>query len=290
MSSDSPTPAAPPRSVWQRPLREPLLQFLVLGLLIFVFAGWRARVNDETRSTITIDAGLISYLKNLYNVQYGFFPDAETLEFLINNHVREEVLLREAMKLGLAQDDEIIRRRLVQKMEYLVEDSKGEPAADETVLKAWYEAHTSNYQQAATASFSQLYFSTDNSSDAAAQARAQAVLASAGKRELTSSMGDGFPLDSDFRNLDEAAVRQLLGESPLQAAVFSVTPGVWTGPFRSGFGWHLLKVEARTDAQVQPYEKVAAQVLADWQQATRQQRADAQLKKLIDRYRVVRQQ
>lgn len=292
MSSDSATPAPPPsRTGWlQRSVREPLLQFLVFGAVIFAFSAWRAAVHDAAATTIVIDTPLVSYLQKLYSVQYGFKPDAETLDYLIHNYVREEVLRREAMKRGLERDDEIIRRRLVQKMEFLVEDGSGEPVASDTGLQQWYDQHKSSYPLPVQASFQHVYFSVDKSDDARAQARAKAVLAQLVAGKAAAAMtGDRFPLDSNYQDLDEAAVTQLFGDSEMSAAVFAATPQQWSGPYRSGLGWHLLKVAARSDKGIQPFDAVKQQVLADWQQEARKLRADAQLNALIAHYHIVRQ-
>ena len=269
-------------------LREPLLQFLLLGSLIFAVAEWRARTEDSRSHTITVDAATVQYQQNLYRVQYGVDPDAETLQFLVDNHVREEVLFREALKLGLAQNDEIIHRRLVQKMEFLLEDGRTLPVADTDTLKSWYSRHAAKYQTKVQASFRHLYFSSDVSGDAAAQQRAMAVLAKANGADLKVAQGDRFPLESDYRDLDDVAVKQLFGESPMAAAIFTAAPGLWVGPLRSGLGWHLLKVEQRSEAGMQPFEAVIDQVRNDWLDAQRKQLAAAELARLMDQYHVVK--
>ncbi|HTQ99588.1 MAG TPA: peptidylprolyl isomerase [Candidatus Acidoferrum sp.] len=268
-------------------LREPLLQFLLLGLLIFAVAEWRARRADAAAHTITVDAGTLHYLATLYNVQYGVDPDAATLDFLVANHVREQVLLREAAKLGLAQDDEIISRRLVQKMEYLLEDGKALPVADADTLQSWYQQHQQNYQKSAQATFTHVYFSPDTGGDVAAQRRAQSALV---KIASSAVAGDRFPIESDYHNLDAASVRQLFGDSELAKAVFTAPVGIWQGPLRSGLGWHLLKVEQRSEAGVQPFAAVAEQVRDDWLEQQRKQRADDDFKQLLSQYKVVRTQ
>ena len=96
-------------------VKEPLLQFLLMGAVIFVLYGALTHWKEDRSRTIVIDEALETYLGNLYKAQFGGYPDTETLDQLVDNYIREEVMYREALKLGLAQQDEIIRRRLVQK-------------------------------------------------------------------------------------------------------------------------------------------------------------------------------
>ena len=105
-------------------LKEPLLHFLALGAVLFALNAWRDESRPTAASTarIEVTAAVIERLRAGYERQFGQSPDAEELRGLVTAHIREEVLCREALALGLDRDDTIVRRRLAQKMEFLTDD------------------------------------------------------------------------------------------------------------------------------------------------------------------------
>lgn len=276
------------------PLREPLLHFLILGLLIFLIAEWRQGGKQESGRLITVDRGLETYLGNLYHAQFGVHPDGETLTRLVDNYVREEVLFREALRLGLAQDDEIIRRRLVQKMEYLILDSEVQGRVGEAVLQDYYREHIHNYQEAATVSFQHLYFNDDQAGQAPARERAFRVLAEAPKTPdqglaVLAGRADPFPLQDRYEQLSSPRTRQVFGQSQLTDALFEAPLGRWSGPYQSGYGWHLVFIEARNPTTALAYEEVAEKVFKDWQESVRQSQFEALMEDMLSTYVVKRE-
>jgi len=268
-------------------LRAPLLHFLVLGALIFVAAGFYANWRAEHRPTIVVDDGLVHYLENLYRVQYGIDPDRDTLERLIDSHIHDEILYREAVRLGLAEQDEIIRRRLVQKMEFLMLDSGAEQQPDEQVLDDYYHGHAVDYSQPATVSFRHLYFNGDAGTDGQQRA-ARALAAIRAGPSSTPAAADALPLQNDYQGLEQRAARQLFGDSEFIQRLFDAPVGEWSGPYRSGYGWHLLFVQARTVESLPPLMQVRDRVIADWQEDQRQQRLAATMQTLRGKYTVQR--
>jgi peptidyl-prolyl cis-trans isomerase C len=114
-------------------LREPLLHFLLLGAVIFAVSVWREgrRPAEKARTQIEVTAGTIAWLREGFTRQWHRAPDAEELRGLVNDHLREEVLYREALAMGLDRDDSIVRRRMAQKMEFLSQDIAGAVEPDE---------------------------------------------------------------------------------------------------------------------------------------------------------------
>jgi hypothetical protein len=108
---------------WSRLTREPLLHFALLGAAIFVLAHHVEQVRQQTRSRIVVDQPLRDRLSSLYRTQFGSAPTAAQLEVIVEDYIDDEVEYREALRLGLADDDEIIRRRLIQKLEFLQHDA-----------------------------------------------------------------------------------------------------------------------------------------------------------------------
>src|SRR5262245_50985087 len=107
----------------KKPLREPFLHFLMLGAALFALNAWRESERPrEGPPRIAVTAAVIERLRAGYERQFGQPPDADELRGLVAAHIREEVLYREALELGLDRDDTIVRRRLAQKMEFLTDD------------------------------------------------------------------------------------------------------------------------------------------------------------------------
>src|SRR5688572_16713443 len=108
-------------------LKEPLLHFLALGAVIFALNVWRekARLAETSTSRIDVTAAVVDRLRAGFERQFGQAPNAEELRGLVTAHIREEVLCREALALGLDRNDTIVRRRMAQKMEFLTDDLVG---------------------------------------------------------------------------------------------------------------------------------------------------------------------
>lgn len=271
-------------------IREPLLQFLVLGAGIFVVAEILADFKQTRQQLIVVDEGVAGYLKNLHHAQFGVYPDPNTLEQLVHSHVRDEILYREALQLGLAEHDEIIRRRLVQKMEYLLMDREDVSQPDEETLKAYYSSHADEYLQPATVAFEHLYFSDDTAQPAGAEQRAAEVLQAirAGAEQPGPHTADAFPLQNEYTGLSPRDAERLFGHTELARTLFEAPLGLWTGPYRSGYGWHLVHVRERTPEVPQRFSEARARVLTAWQIDQRRRQLNQAIEELRRHYTVQR--
>lgn len=285
---------ATPRRVLAAALREPVVQFLLIGALLYGAAVLHARSADPQRIVITNEA--VALLEQRFVRQFGRSPSSEEFEWLIERHVRDEVFYREGLALGLGEGDEIVRRRIVQKMEFLSEGESQilEPTAAD--LRAFYEANAARYRSPARASFEHLYFSPDDGGEGAATARAERVLTAlrAGP-DGTQPRGSAVPgVDrfwerTRFERADREEIERVFGRTDLAAAVFDLPLRQWAGPLRSGLGWHLVRVDAREAPQTAPFEAVEADVRIDWLDAQRARHRAATFAELKRRYRVVRE-
>ena len=266
-----------------RILREPLLHFMVLGALVFVAA--RERDGDAGRYRIDAGPEQRARIATTYLQQYGVPPTESQVRYLLDQYVRSEILFREGLALGLDRDDEIVRRRVVQKIEFLNEDTDAIDANDRE-LEKFFASHQSRYVTPATVSFTQVYFSADPRGEAEAHHRADAALATLRKGAAVTP-GDRFEGGNDLTGLNDADAQRLFGDSQLSAALFSAAADEWAGPFRSAFGWHLVRIERRDPTQVPPLESVKDRVRADYLTAERDRRNEAEFKRLASKYRIV---
>jgi parvulin-like peptidyl-prolyl isomerase len=172
-------------------------------------------------------------------------------------------------------------------MQFLLQDlhPPAEPTA--TALQTYYDAHSAKYAVPPRATFSHIYFSLDKPGDA--QARARAVLgALSDKTTRAPDRGDPFPDLYDFSSYEPEQVYRLFGHTPFVTAVFSIAPGHWAGPFRSGYGWHLIYVDTRQAASRPLLPAVREQVRADYLQDAQDKANTDAFNRLAQRFTIVR--
>ena len=193
-------------------------------------------------------------------------PLPAELDGMIEDYIRETVLYREALALGLDKDDRFIRQRLGLKMEFLAADlvTMAPPAEDE--LKAYFDMHRERYQEPPRFTFTQIYFDPDKRGNAtledAEAVKARLVSGDAGIED-PASLGDGLMLGSDFFDKDEADIQKLFG-SVFAQSLAGLSPGQWYGPLSSGYGVHLVYVDKVTEPQAPDFETVRDKLTQDW--------------------------
>ena len=289
-----PQPAPPPATSGGRARRwltDPLLHFIVAGAVLAGASALYQRGQDVYRIVIT--PAHVAQLARKHQLQYGAPPDAATLDQLVADDVHDEILFREGLQQGLDRGDEIVRRRVVQKEEFLLQNTRAPAEPNAAQVQAFYAAHADRYAVPPRASFSHVYFALGGAggpaADTAAQARAQAALAQLPPTTTRApDKGDPFPDLYDFAAFEAPQVERLFGRTPFARAVFTAPVGRWSGPYRSAYGWHLLRVEARTPARRPPLAEVEDRVRADATQDA-QDRANAQaFERTARRFTVVR--
>ncbi len=269
--------------------REPLVHFILAGLALFGAFSLLDPDVDEGDFRIELTEGDLWQMAAAWLAQGRAAPTPEQLRRLADERVREEVLYREALALGLDERDTIVRRRLAQKMEFLAEEAAVVPEPTAAQLLAWYRDHPERFALPGRVTFRHAYFSPDRrGTGARADAdRALARLARVAAREADpSAAADRFMFQSDYADRSAEDVASIFGRSFAQA-LFELVPGRWSGPIESGYGWHLVRVDDVTPARVPDFSVVQSEVRADW---VSERRADARREifaKLRARYEVV---
>jgi peptidyl-prolyl cis-trans isomerase C len=274
--------------LFTRLVREPLVQFVTLGALIFVVVAAFDRLKVNARPQIVIDDAVVSRIAGVYQKQFGSLPEAAQLKKMIETYTREEVLYREALRLHLDDDDAIIRRRLVQKMEFLASRSIEQPS-DES-LRAYYTSHLDQFKQAARVSFEHLYFSPDNGGAESAIKRAEQTLIKlhSTENQHRDLRTDSFPLQLQYSRIAREDATQIFGNNDLADALFRAPLNTWIGPLRSGYGWHLIKVSERTTERMAAYADVIDQVKAEYARDSGEQQTNQAINDIAARYEIVR--
>jgi peptidyl-prolyl cis-trans isomerase C len=286
------TAAASPRpSRLRRWLREPLLQFLVVGLLLFAAyrvlnpdAGMRAPPNQIVLTQDDLRQMSVAWL-----AQGRPPPTPEQWRSLIEAKVREEVLFREALALGLDQGDTIVKRRMVQKMEFLAQDMSAVTDPKPAQLKAWFDRDPERFAQPPRVSFRLLYFSPDRRGVRArddAQKALQKLSTQPKDSPKTAALSDPFMFQDYYADRSPEQMAKQFGP-PFAQALFGLKPGLWQGPIESGYGWHLIFMDSLTPERVPAYEEVEPEVKAEWIAEQAEQAKSKAYEAMRARYQVV---
>ncbi len=270
-------------------LREPLVQLIVLGALLFGLNAWLGGPAGNARPVIQVYASDVDRFRELFGLRWGRPPTGMELRGLVNQYVREEILYREAVALGLDQDDTIVRRRLAQKMEFVSQgvDSGEEPSEEE--LARFFERNAARYREPARVTFTHIYFSRDRRGAAADRDAKSALTALMDRPEpplRAPQLGDPFMLQYDYAQRSEQEIADLFG-SDFAAAVMGLSTGSWQGPVASSYGLHLVRVSEHLPARQPTLKEVRKTVLADFEEARRKEKIEAFYARLRKRYRVV---
>ena len=269
----------------RRAAREPLLHFLLLGAVLFAVMDTHHGPADHR---IVLDHARTDKLAADYRAEYGQDPTPVEARAMADRYVSDEIYYREGLALGVDRDDEIIRRRIVQKMQFISQDRYVPDDLAPSELKAYYEKHLANYVTPARISFSHVFFGLQKG-DEAAKARAEAALGGLAGSGLTRApaRGDSFTDLYDYGAMDADGLKRLFGASGIVSALAQAPVGHWSGPYRSTYGWHLVYVSTRTPAAVQPFAAVSDRVRSDYADE-RQVAANAEAyAKLRTRYQVI---
>jgi len=252
----------------KRFLHEPLVHFLLIGALLFGLYGFTqdGRTTQASSREIRLTLDDLNQLALLFQAQWRREPTPEEFNRLVENKIQGEILYREALAMGLDRGDEIVRRRMAQKMQFLAEDvaAAREPAPEE--LKAWYESNSASFAQPPRLSFRHLYFSSDRRGARAREDAAQALAKLAGQPEdakLAASLADPFMFQDYYRDRPPDYLGKEFGPQ-FALAVAKLPPGSWQGPVESGFGWHLVFVDAVIPGRVPAFEEIEPDVKTAW--------------------------
>jgi parvulin-like peptidyl-prolyl isomerase len=245
-------------------LKEPMLHFAVVGAIAFGGYSWLhdSRIETTAVEPVRIGEGDVRWLKQTWSSQWLREPTAEELKGLVDDLLNEKLLAREAEEMGLEQDDTIIRRRLAQKLKFLVDDTAQLAEPSEAELRQFYAANPAHFETLGKLSFQQIYFNPEHRKDAAADAAA-ALAGLNAKGDANPAAGDRLLFGDSFDNTDELALSGMFG-ADFARAVLALEPGEWRGPVKSGYGFHLVLVSERTPTALKPFETVKDAVLAEW--------------------------
>ncbi len=269
------------RRIARAALREPLVHFALLAAVPFAVHGAAAEGRDRPREPIVVSDAFLEELATRTAQRTGADPAAVDRDALAGDFRREEALYREARRLGLDRGDPIVRRRLVQKMEFLLEGRVEVPEPDDATLARYLADEPERFREPARVTFDQVFFVGDD-----ATARAAAVLTELGPdadAPRVAERGDAFPLGATHGPLPVAAVESRLGAS-LAEAVADAPLGRWSGPVASEWGAHLVRVRERTEPRLPELSPIRSEVRRAFLEAQREAAMERLVRDVVDRW------
>lgn len=249
-------------------LKEPLLQFLVIGACIYGAYALYGPIDEEQQQRIVqVDAGQIDAFISGWEKRWNRPPTRQELNGLIDNYVRETILYRQAVAMGLDQGDPITRRRMAQKLEFLTNDLALLKEPTEAELNQFFVDHEQRYREPDLLTLSHAFFNPDARDEKTLDDAAAALesLREAGVPDPHSlEAGDRFMLESYYAEVTQAEIRRRFG-SGFSEAVVQLAPEQWHGPVLSGYGVHLVYIYRVEKAPAPVFDAVRERVVSDWQ-------------------------
>jgi len=276
-------------------LKEPLLHFLLIGSLLFLVYDWRATTasipGDQSGSLTTqivITQADIDQMNSLFTKTWQRQPTAEEKKTLLEDFARNEIYYREAVAIGLDRDDEVLKRRLRQKMEFIFEDISSWAEPTDADLTAFLKKHQEKYLVDPQVAFRQVYVNAHNRGKSA-DADARQMLAQLARGADPDTIGDTTMMEPDFRLSPLWEIKRQFGDD-FGDNLLQVKPGSWAGPVKSGFGLHLVLVKERKGGRLPDLKEVREAVKRDWAVERQKELKDAAYAKIRERYTVTVEQ
>jgi hypothetical protein len=270
-----------------RLLREPLLQFVALGAMLFALHGFVGKRNAEAPEKIVVSASRIANLGDGFARTWRRPPSEQELKGLIDDYIRDEVFYREGRAAGLDRDDVIIRRRVRQKMEFLAEDMSAPEPSDEQ-LAAYLASNPERFRDEDQITFHQVFLSATRRANTieSDSKRVASDLARADAAVDATALGDPFLLGEEFHGVSPSRLTSVFGEG-FAVQIFATETGRWQGPIASGFGQHFVFISERVSGSLPPLDAVRPAVRREWANARRLEAEQKLYASLRDRYEIV---
>ncbi len=266
-----------------RILKEPLFHFFLIGAAIFIWfhviSPDRAVISDP--ETIVISESDATFLAAQFETRWKRQPSDSELQALVDASIREEVLVREARKLGLDRGDSVIRSRLSQKMDFLTEAMATSVVPEDEDLEVFLQQNENRYATPKKVAFNQVFLGEDPS-----EAELKQTLNALRAKQVAPGLKSAILLPASMPLTATRVVDSVFGNGFSEGLV-NLEEGRWMGPIQSGYGVHLVQVLATEPSRIPPLSAIHDQVLQDWRRAMRDDLSKAQYKALAESYEII---
>lgn len=285
-------------------VREPIFHFLLVGALLYLAYQLLnpAATDNYNDNTIVIND---SVLKNMLNVRNkrseGEFDvdaalaalDEKEKGVLVNEYVEEEALYRMALELGLNENDFIIKRRMIQKLSFLLEDlNTGKIDTSNDNLLAYYKTNSEEFKTDDKISFAHVYLSSDqHGENTITKAESTLKLLNNKHLEISEALshGDRFPLSHKYTKITPTQSRSHFGIK-FSDSLFKLEPeDYWQGPIESGYGYHLVYINSKESGYIPSFESIRDFVANSYTYREKQRLNKLSRQSIIEKYSVLRE-
>ena len=271
-------------------LREPLLHFMFIGAAIYLLYGvFAEKLPEADDKTIIVTAGEIEWMQTAWQKRWNRPPTAAEFDGLVQQYIKETVLYREALTMGLNQHDQVIRRRLAQKLEFLAKDLVALTPPTEEELQSYFDEHQDRYQQPVLYTFTQVFIDPDKRGDTTlddAEVIKANLIAKGDAVDDPGALGDDFMLQNYYPEKDAIEIRKLFG-SGFTESLAKLSPGQWHGPVLSGYGVHLIYISSISEPPAPGFAALRERVVQDWTMDRGEELNDKFYASLREQYTVV---
>jgi len=273
-----------------RILKAPLFHFLIIGAVIYaVWAAFGQREEHDPAKTVVVTTGEIAWLETSWEKRWNRSPTPAERDGIIDQYVRETILYREALAMGLDKDDTIVRRRMAQKLEFLTQDLAALQPITDADMQEYFETHKEEYREPDLYTITHIYFDSDRRGQRTVTDAETALAQLAAVDHATANLdniGDPFMLQRYYPERSQLELAKLFG-AEFAASVIELPTGTWQGPVQSGYGWHLVYVHQRMPAPPADFDVVTDKVKIDIEDQRREAINDRYYTELRKRYEVV---
>jgi hypothetical protein len=263
--------------------REPLLHFLLIGAALFLYfdlVGGSSEAPAEKR--IIVSSGQVEQLVANFERTWSRPPAQKELDAMVESHVREEVFYREALAMGLDQNDPMVRRRMRMKLEFMLEDLSGQDASDE-VLSEFLNRNSDSFRDEVQLTLRQVFLNPDQRPNL--EKDTGQMLSRLNKGSAPEAIGDHTLTPRSYQLASQSQIARDFSQE-FARQVVSLPVGDWSGPVYSPFGAHLVKIEARIDARLPELSEIREEVLREYLAEKREQQKNLAYEKLREGYEV----
>jgi len=254
-------------------LREPLVHFMFIGAFIYLLYGVFAE----------------EWMQTAWQKRWNRPPTAEEFDGLIQQYIKETVLYREALTMGLNKHDQVIRRRLAQKLEFLAKDLVTLIPPTDEELQTYFDEHQVRYQQPVLYTFTQVFIDPDKRGDTTlddAEAIKVRLITQGDAVDDPGALGDAFMLQNYYPEKDVVEIQKQFG-SGFTDSLTELLPGQWHGPVLSGYGVHLVYISSINEPPAPVFTEVRERVVQDWTMEKGEELNEKFYASLRDQYTVV---
>jgi hypothetical protein len=274
-----------PQQFW----RQPLIHFFILGLAVFglhaVLDRKPAAIDDDPH-LVEVSSADIEWMWTMFNKQMGREPTVQDLRGQVNQLIREQILSREAIAMGLDEGDIVVRRRLAQKMEFLFKDLSALTELKEDDLRKYFFENRPKYEIPPQVTFNQVYFSIDSRGVDGARQAVQALIEEGDDPSKAPTLGDASILSPDCAQCSVREIRDRFG-TDFAEVVKNLEPGSWYGPVKSAYGFHAVYIHERQDANLPNFQDIIDQVRNDWMFTNQEENTRKVYGEIRSRYQVL---